>query len=180
MERVHNKLAELGIEDLNDLQPVPEGLVDEHTMCHGILVKDHGMMIEAMAWAWPKSRPYIGIAVVEMTEEEPVITRIRSDADTWIVIKVMNEHAVPVAFGENLKTVLSKEEIESMPWVHEWENREIREHPSLMTKEELENTPYVHIAMLRCKDCPRDLRLLSVTKNGSRKQPIVRTRARNH
>ena len=42
------------------------------------------MIIEAMDWAWPKTRPYIGIAVVEMKDDEPLITRIRSDAEEWI------------------------------------------------------------------------------------------------
>ena len=56
-ERTNKRLEELGIHDLNELQPAPEGLIDEHTMCHGIRIKDHGMMIQAMAWAWPKKRP---------------------------------------------------------------------------------------------------------------------------
>ena len=47
---------------------------------------------------------HIGISVVSTINGQLVITKIREDAENWIVIKSLDAHALPVAFGDDWKT----------------------------------------------------------------------------
>ena len=101
---------------------VPHSIMKEANMWHSIKELNHGMMLEAMMWAWPtnwKEFERLGVIAVEVDHNNELDFVTHSDMnkhDKWVVIKVRDHHAKPVSFGREDRTVLSKEEILEMDW----------------------------------------------------------------
>ena len=141
---------------------VPHSIMKEANMWHSIKEVNHGMLLEAMMWAWPmtwEEFEKLGVIAVEVDEEDNLDMITHSDMsehDKWVVIKVQREHAKPISFGCDNKTILTTEEINNMSWFREQrENQERccerKTRPSNRTLEELMAEPRNEIEYFNCE-----------------------------